>query len=71
MLGMSTKHRRREIEASEARARGLIADILPLIGTLPDEAVGAVAAHLEEALKVARAKANGGAPAQANQEVAP
>lgn len=58
MLGMmGTKRRQRDIEASEARARGLIADILPLICTLPDEDIGAVAAHLEEALKVARGKA--------------
>lgn len=48
---------KRDIEAAEARARGLIADIIPLLGTLPESELPAVVAHLEAALQTAKAKA--------------
>lgn len=50
--------RRRDIEEAEAKARGLIADILPLLDKLPHDKLPEVSAHLEAALAAARAKAD-------------
>lgn len=44
----------REIEESEIKARGLMADIIPLLGKLKDEALDEVSVYLENALKSAR-----------------
>jgi hypothetical protein len=43
-----------KIDAAEVRARELIADIVPMLGKLPDDAVKDVFAHLDAALAVAK-----------------
>jgi hypothetical protein len=45
---------RREIEEAEAKARSLIADIVPLLNRLPQEAIPDVNVHLEKALDAAK-----------------
>lgn len=54
-MGALTKRHRRHVEEEEARARGLIADIVPLLNELPEHEIATVSEHLEKALKAAKA----------------
>lgn len=45
---------KREIEEAEAKARSLIADIVPLLNCLPEEAIPDVSLYLERALESAK-----------------
>lgn len=57
-MSVLTKKQMREVEEEEAKARSLIADIVPLLHELPKDAIPEVSRHLEEALKEAK-KATG------------
>jgi len=46
--------KQREIEETEARTRSLLAEIIPLIGKLPDAALADVNSFLDNALDVAK-----------------
>lgn len=54
-----TKAQMRLVEANEAKARSLIADIVPLLREIPEEAMESVAERLEAALAVAKRALNG------------
>lgn len=51
------KRRDAEIRDKELRARSLVADIIPMLDRLSEEAVDEVADHLDKALKVCEEKA--------------
>jgi hypothetical protein len=50
-----TKRQAVEVEEGEARARGLIADIIPKLHDLPADVLPEVSKHLELALAAAKA----------------
>jgi hypothetical protein len=49
-----TNRQRREVEEDEAKARSLIADIVPMLSNLPVDALPEVSKHLEKALDAAK-----------------
>jgi hypothetical protein len=49
-----TKKQRLQVEEEEAKARGLISEIVPLLHELPADSVPHVSEHLEKALEDAK-----------------
>lgn len=50
-----TKSQRREVAEEEAKARGLMADIVPLLNDLPTHSLPENSVHLGRALEAAKA----------------
>lgn len=53
-MSILTKRQKREVEEDEAKARSLIADIVPMLNELPADALPEVSRHLEKALDAAK-----------------
>ena len=53
-MSVLTKKQMREVEEAEAKARSLIADIVPLLGSIPEDCLPEVSSHLQKALEAAK-----------------
>lgn len=55
-MSVETNKKALEIREKEIQARSLVADIVPMLDQIPEEAVGEVVEHLEQALETCKKK---------------